>query len=203
MSNILKEGQVFKNWKEVCNHFGWKETRGSYKGARVKLFSTMYKWHKEGNKIIIDEVYGNNGYEIRVGKKRLISDEFYKEFNTSGIYILSDKFDKIYIGSSKNVYERFIEHRKKDEGSRSTQLDKDSIKIEMIDITRGIEDIEFLCELKKIAIEEFIKAGLDLVNRITGVEKERVKKEKFKTIKVKSDAYEQTIEILKINGLVA
>ena len=170
MSN-LKEGQVFKNWKEVCSHFGWKETGGDYKEARVKLFSTMYKWHKKGNKIIIDEVYGNNGYEIRVGKKRLISDEFYKKFNTSGVYILSDKFDKKYIGSSKNVYERFIEHRKKDEGSRSTQLDKDSIKIEMIDITMGIEDIEFLCELKKIAIEEFVKADVDLVNRITGVEK--------------------------------
>lgn len=53
----LTNGQVFKSWKEVCSHFGWKETRGDYKKAKLKELDTMCKWHKEGNKIIIDEVY--------------------------------------------------------------------------------------------------------------------------------------------------
>ncbi|WP_415340522.1 hypothetical protein [Clostridium perfringens] len=56
MSN-LKEGHIFKNWKEVCSHFGWKESRGDYKKAKLKELDTMCKWHKSGNKIIIDEVY--------------------------------------------------------------------------------------------------------------------------------------------------
>ncbi|HAT4258777.1 TPA: GIY-YIG nuclease family protein [Clostridium perfringens] len=209
MSN-LKEGQVFKNWKEVCSHFGWKETGGDYKKAKLKELDTMCKWHKSGNKIIIDEVYekqlikeDGRKNNFGTGKKRMFSDEFYGEFNTSGVYMLTDKFDKKYIGSSKNVYERFMDHRKKSEGSTSKYLDKDSIQIEIMDMTRGIEDREFLYELEKIAIEEFVKAGVDLVNRITRVKKERVTKEKFKTIKVKNDVYEQAIEILKINGLVA
>lgn len=197
----LREGQVFKNWKEVCSHFGWKESRGNYKEARLKELDSMCKWHKEGNKIVVDEVYEKQ--LVKPNKKRMFSDEFYGEFNTSGIYILSDKFDKKYIGSSKNVYERFIDHRKKSEGSTSKYLDKDSIQIEIMGMTRGIEDREFLYELEKIAIEEFVKAGVDLVNRITRVKKERFTKEKFKTIKVKNDVYEQAIEILKINGLVA
>ncbi|WP_394864572.1 GIY-YIG nuclease family protein [Clostridium perfringens] len=209
MSN-LKEGQVFKNWKEVCSCFGWKESRGNYKEARLKELDSMCKWHKSGNKIIIDEVYekqlikeDGRKNNFGTGKKRMFSDEFYGEFNTSGVYMLTDKFDKKYIGSSKNVYERFMDHRKKSEGSTSKYLDKDSIQIEIMDMTRGIEDREFLYELEKIAIEEFVKAGVDLVNRITRVKKERVTKEKFKTIKVKNDVYEQAIEILKINGLVA
>lgn len=209
MSN-LKEGQVFKNWKEVCSYFGWKESRGDYKKAKLKELDTMCKWYKSGNKIIIDEVYekqlikeDGRKNNFGTGKKRMFSDEFYGEFNTSGVYMLTDKFDKKYIGSSKNVYERFMDHRKKSEGSISKYLDKDSIQIEIIDMTRGIEDREFLYELEKIAIEEFVKAGVDLVNRITRVKKERVTKEKFKTIKVKNDVYEQAIEILKINGLVA
>ncbi|WP_283676173.1 hypothetical protein [Clostridium perfringens] len=53
----LTNGQVFKSWKEVCSHFGWKETRGDYKKAKLKELDTMCKWYKEGNKIIIDEVY--------------------------------------------------------------------------------------------------------------------------------------------------
>ncbi len=32
----LTNGQVFKSWKEVCSHFGWKETRGDYKKQRLK-----------------------------------------------------------------------------------------------------------------------------------------------------------------------
>ncbi|MGU8762528.1 GIY-YIG nuclease family protein [Clostridium perfringens] len=200
MSN-LKEGQVFKNYKELCVFLGWEITNGNSKKKQMDTLSTMCKWHKEGNKIVVDEVYEKQ--LVKPNKKRMFSDEFYGEFNTSGIYILSDKFDKKYIGSSKNVYERFIDHRKKSEGSTSKYLDKDSIQIEIMGMTRGIEDREFLYELEKIAIEEFVKAGVDLVNRITRVKKERVTKEEFKTIKVKNDVYEQAIEILKINGLVA
>ena len=200
MSN-LREGQVFKNYKELCVFLGWEITNGNSKKKQMDTLSTMCKWHKEGNKIVVDEVYEKQ--LVKPNKKRMFSDEFYGEFNTSGVYMLTDKFDKKYIGSSKNVYERFMDHRKKSEGSTSKYLDKDSIQIEIMDMTRGIEDREFLYELEKIAIEEFVKAGVDLVNRITRVKKERVTKEKFKTIKVKNDVYEQAIEILKINGLVA
>ena len=54
---MLKKGQVFKNWIEVCKFFGWKTTGGTYKEARLKELDTICEYHKEGYKFIIDKVF--------------------------------------------------------------------------------------------------------------------------------------------------
>ncbi len=56
MSN-LKEGQVFKNYKELCGFLGLEITNGNSKKKQMDTLSTMCEWHKEGNKIVVDEVY--------------------------------------------------------------------------------------------------------------------------------------------------
>ncbi|MBS5985259.1 hypothetical protein [Clostridium sp.] len=56
---MLKNGQVFKNYKGLCEFIGWKVATGNTKIAQFKELDTICKWHKEGNKIIIDEVYEN------------------------------------------------------------------------------------------------------------------------------------------------
>lgn len=53
----LQVGQVFKNYKELCGFVGWNIKSGNAKIAQFKELDTICKWHKEGNKIIIDEVY--------------------------------------------------------------------------------------------------------------------------------------------------
>lgn len=53
----LKEGQVIKNYKELCEILNWKTTGGTYKKARLKELERYCSYHKEGNKIIIDEIY--------------------------------------------------------------------------------------------------------------------------------------------------
>ena len=55
---MLKQGQIFKNLKEICETFGWeyKDSTSSRK-ARLKELDSMCAYHKEGNKIIIDEVF--------------------------------------------------------------------------------------------------------------------------------------------------
>ena len=50
---------VYKNWKELCEAVGWKTIRGDYKKARVKDLNIACKWHKDGNKIVITEIYGD------------------------------------------------------------------------------------------------------------------------------------------------
>ena len=50
---------VYKNWKELCDKVGWKTIRGDYKKARVKDLNIACKWHKDGNKIVITEIYGD------------------------------------------------------------------------------------------------------------------------------------------------
>lgn len=54
---MLAKEQTFKNYKELANFMGWKEIRGNYMKARLKELETLCKYHKEGNKFIIDEVY--------------------------------------------------------------------------------------------------------------------------------------------------
>ncbi|MGU8937520.1 hypothetical protein ACV3U6_07710 [Clostridium perfringens] len=97
MSN-LREGQVFKNWKEVCSHFGWKESRGNYKEARLKELDSMCEWHKEGNKIMIDKIHENNvefedntrarkgKYNIEVGSS-ILAVVASKEDNDGVVYL--------------------------------------------------------------------------------------------------------------------
>lgn len=55
----MLELRVYKNWKELCEEVGWNpNVRGTYKKARLKELDTICNWHKNGNKIIITEVFG-------------------------------------------------------------------------------------------------------------------------------------------------
>ena len=54
----MLERQIYKNWRELCESVGWKTTGGTYKQSRIKELDTICKWHKDGNKIVIDEIYG-------------------------------------------------------------------------------------------------------------------------------------------------
>ena len=54
----MLEMKIYKNWRELCESVGWKTTGGTYKQSRIKELDTICKWHKDGNKIVIDEIYG-------------------------------------------------------------------------------------------------------------------------------------------------
>lgn len=59
--NNLYQGQFFKNQRELCEFMGWKfiDSTNSKK-AQLKTLSTICSWHKQGHKIIIDEVYSTS-----------------------------------------------------------------------------------------------------------------------------------------------
>lgn len=54
----IKAGQIFKSQKELCEAIGieYKDSTNSRR-AQEKEFNRRFKWHREGRKIIIDEVY--------------------------------------------------------------------------------------------------------------------------------------------------
>ena len=64
----MLEQKEYKNWNEICEVMNWKNTRGKYKKIREKELSSICKWHKEGNKIIIDNIY-NTPKEIVDNRK--------------------------------------------------------------------------------------------------------------------------------------
>lgn len=50
--------KIYKNWRELCEEVGWNPNiRGTYKKARLKELDTLCKYHKDGNKFVIDEVF--------------------------------------------------------------------------------------------------------------------------------------------------
>ena len=55
----LKNGQVFKNYKELCQVLGLVPTKkaNNQRAAQFKELARHCKYHKEGHKIVIDEVY--------------------------------------------------------------------------------------------------------------------------------------------------
>lgn len=71
MKGKLKQGQVIKNYKELCKILDLKIEAGNSKIAQMKELERYYKFSKQGYKIIVEEVYaslklkkdgrGNNG----------------------------------------------------------------------------------------------------------------------------------------------
>ena len=53
----MLEQRVYKNYKELCKAMSWKVTSSDSKNKQFKELTSICKWHKEGNKIVIDEIY--------------------------------------------------------------------------------------------------------------------------------------------------
>lgn len=53
----LYQGQIIKNYKELCNMIGIKETTGAAKQKQLKELNSFCNYEKQGNKFIILEVY--------------------------------------------------------------------------------------------------------------------------------------------------
>ncbi len=53
----MLEMKIYKNWRELCKELGWDTKGGNYKKAKLKELDTLCKYHKDGNKIVIDKVF--------------------------------------------------------------------------------------------------------------------------------------------------
>ena len=97
----LTEGQIFKNYKLLCEALGIKPTTGETKQNQMKLLSELVDYHKEGNKIIIDKikVVGNN-YVLRynsnkeLSKSGVVTTTFNNKTIDKNKYYISKEEDK-------------------------------------------------------------------------------------------------------------
>ena len=53
----MLEQRDYKNYKELCKAMNWSTTGGNTKTKYLKELDSLCKWHKKGNKIVIDEIY--------------------------------------------------------------------------------------------------------------------------------------------------
>ena len=160
----LKKGQTFKNWKEICEWFDWKNICGTYKQARLKELSSLCEFHKEGNKIVIDKVYKTPKpiEDGRVGNYTINTDQYKININDNkhiGVYIIIDKDNNCYIGSTaKGFRHRFTQHWNNKEGTMNNTFyllhdNKADFRI-LYDMT-GVDDIDLIRMVENEFIQYF------------------------------------------------
>ena len=70
---MVEVGQEFKNYKELCQHLGEKEWCGKSKKLHLERWQHSFSWHKEGHKIIIDEVYKDYIEDVHGGNNQHVN----------------------------------------------------------------------------------------------------------------------------------
>lgn len=54
---MVSEGQVFKNYLELCRYLGESEKHGASRKSQFRKWGCLFSWHNRGHQIIIDKVY--------------------------------------------------------------------------------------------------------------------------------------------------
>ena len=202
----MLELKIYKNYKELCKAMGWKITNGSGKKRHLKLLDSLCKYHKEGNKFVIDEVFEN---PIPIKDGRVGNFKNYPQFKVNkdkwynkGVYMI--KLDnQVYIGSTVNFRERFIGHRRKGKGGmeHTQELLNNGGEFFILHDMNDIEDIELI----RMVEEEYIlfythETDYDVINRRIGTSASKEPKVKYKSIRVEEEHYEEILELLKERG---
>lgn len=95
--NKLEVGQVFKNYKAVCEWLEVPPTEGNSRKAHVKEFGRYCEYHKDGQKFIIDEVF-----EKPTDKPKKISNgnsKYYDDIEITLLYLLQKEKKRTLIFS--------------------------------------------------------------------------------------------------------
>lgn len=64
----MLEQKEYKNYKELCEEIGWEISGGNKRKKQMEYLKTICDYHKEGNKIVIDKIFGDFPVEIPDGR---------------------------------------------------------------------------------------------------------------------------------------
>lgn len=220
LENIY-EGLVVKSYRQLCELLEIEITGGNSKKAQLKELERFVKYHKEGNKFIVDEVYSEPLEKIdrRAMTNKLrsgTSNHRWKDYenlnipielmNNYGIYKITLK-DDIYIGSTiVGFRRRFQQHYQGHE-----ELMKHTYKLlqqggvfEILYDMTGVEDED----LVRMVEDEFIKDFLlnpnwNVINKKSSAKSyKKTYKKKKRSIRIDEDKLYDAIQLLAKHGLI-
>ena len=199
----LHEGMVIKNYKELCKLLEINVSSGNGKIAQVKNLGTYCKYHKEGYKIIIDEIYKerkkreNNHYKKYPNFK--VSEE---DFTSIGIYKIQ-LCNNVYIGSTVEGFRaRYQRHIDKSNTLPTRELLRNGAEFTILEKCNGMTEPE----VRNIE-NEWIRVYSEnpkytLVNKFEAQSLEKKPpKPKYKRLKVREEDYEELIRFIEENNL--
>jgi hypothetical protein len=112
----LSMGMIIKNYKDLCEVLELKITSGASKQAQIKEMERCFKYHKEGNKFVIDEIYSerkasvdkrhdnkggaNNIIDYVKTIEKLILNLLFQDNNKNGL-----EFGKIFLSKNQILKE--------------------------------------------------------------------------------------------------
>ena len=199
---MLEVGE-YKNYKAICEAMGWKPVGGDTKVKHLKELESICRYHKDGYKFIVEEIY-ETPLPIVDKRKEYLKFESFKvdenKCNNKGVYMIR-LYNEVYIGSTTYGFrKRFMQH--KNNWKQNMPYTEDLIKRGGIfSILHDMTDIEDI-ELIRMVEEEYIlfythETDYDVINRRIGAftfEKPKKSKIKYKTIKIEEEYYEQMIK---------
>ena len=206
MKEELKVGQVFKNYKAICEWLGVKPASGNTKISHMKEFDRYCKYHKEGNKFVIDEVYDeiqekedNRKSMLRDNAGYLLTED---EDDLIGVYAIANG-NAIYVGSTCDSFRNRFNGHKNGKQQHTKEMIQDGGVFQIL-WTSDVEDENIIRSIEQMYIDYFMASPYwKVINRkeetVCLSEKTKYKN---KTIKVDERQYELALEILRQNGII-
>ena len=168
---------IYKNWKELCEAVGWNSKNGgTYKQARLRELDTICRWHKDGNKIVIDEIFGE------------LSKETDKRANNGNNGHSTSKYEMI----DTLIYNQLSDGEKV---FTKRQLIKNS------ELYVSKDDIVNNCNVNEYSINDFLDVYNSTVNKLIDTALNRMSKNKIIEYN-KVIVIDNSVSVIDINSKV-
>ena len=201
----LHEGMVIKNYGELCKLLDIKEQSGSSKVSQFKELDTYCKYHKQGHKIIIDEIYKERKKKVdnRFGKiyypNLKVSEE---DFDSIGVYKI--QLDNVvYVGSTTAGFRRrFVKHYSNYNILPTRDMLENGAEFTILEKCNGMTEPEVRGIENKWIRAYSENPEYVLVNeREAHSNEKKPPKPKYKRLKVHEEDYEELIRLIEENNL--
>lgn len=203
----LYEGQIIKNYRELCKILDIKQTTGGAKQNQLKEIERYCNYEKDKNKYIIIKIFDKPKQKEMTHlakdnyKNLKIPQEQWSNYGIYGIKLNND----IYVGSTiASFKERYRKHKKGyDELMRHTyELINRGGNFEVLSDMTGIKDVELI----RMVENEFIKYYLEhpdwnLINKYKSSYKDK-KENPYKNIRISKENYYQALQLLYKHNLI-
>ena len=216
----LYEGQVIKNYRELCRLLNIKVQTGSAKIAQIKELETYLSFERNKNSFKIIEIYKEK--RIKEDNRKYNNRKYFSNFNISfedekkhGVYGIVNGSD-IYIGSTCNkeygFRGRFLTHMRGVEGFEYTKkmLDEGGIFIPLwvanelehnnISLIRS-KEIDFIRQYRNNPKFNVVNKYLFPIKRVPKNKRIKSSRPTIKNIKVSEKDYDKAIKILLENNI--
>lgn len=104
----LEVGQVFKNYKDICEWLGVEPTKGKGRQYHIKEFERYCTYHKEGQKFVIDEVYSECQAKVE-NRGKHISHTIYEDLMDKLVIDMLAKEGSIEASFNEIFVDEFIQ----------------------------------------------------------------------------------------------